>query len=231
VRPWLVASLAAAALIAAAPAHAAPFQFASFQSTNGNPFTWTNNGGTSGTLGVISSPTPITFNFLAGTNISNFDRAAHMSITATSTVPSTGGTFPDQPINNGGTFSIIEDSTGKNLLSGVFSAADLSGHVGGPNADVSSSTQVGYTITFTSDYLIFDNTQNSFDLGLANVNPLLSVGAGGFLSSFNANANGQFVGNVLATVPQPTSVAMFGTGMAATGLLAFRARRKRPVRG
>src|SRR5438309_2118079 len=75
---------------------------------------------------------------------------------------------------------------------------DILGRAGGPNASLSGADTTGQIVAYTSDYLTFIQPGNSYNLSLANINPVLSVGPGGFLNSFVANVNGQFSAMLVA---------------------------------
>ena len=224
VRRWLTAPLVVAALAVGAPASAASVEFADFNAPGLNqPFNFTNNGGTSGTISVSSAP--VTFNFTAATGLSTADRQAILTITGTTFTPAIalGGGFLDQRISGPASLSLIEVGTGKNLLSYSFTG-DIVGKAGSPNASLSGADTTGDTVTFTSDFLTFMQPGNSYNLSLAGVSPTLSLGPGSVLNTFAANVNGQFLA-MLVAVPAPSSVAMLGTGLVAAVVLATQRKR------
>jgi len=214
------------ALVASAPAFAAPYQFAQFNQTAANqPFSFTNNGGTSGTL-AYNSATPVTFNFTGETGLGTFDRAATLTLTGPPTFTPgfpLGGGFVDQPVSSPLTLKITEVG-GANLLTMVFTG-DITGR--GPTGSIAGADTTGQVVTYPSDFLTFVQPGNSYQLGLDTINPGLSLGPGNFLNSFISNIQGQFSSNTVA-VPAPTSVILYGTGLAATMVIAHRVRRKRP---
>lgn len=227
VRMWHAAALAAGllALTAAGPAQAAPIQFASFVNDSGNPFSYVYGGGTSASF---SANTDVIFKFTAATGLGTQDRLATLSISgSTNNAAGSGDNTPNtlisQPINQVSSMVITEKSTGKLLLSMSFTGI-LSGAAGGPNASIIGATDIGDTVQFASDYLAFQVTGNSYLLNMPTVTPGLAISASKYIQSFTSNINGQFT--AIAAVPQPTSVVMFGTGMAATLLLARRNRRR-----
>jgi hypothetical protein len=205
------ASAVLVALLIGSAAQATPFQFAGFHLINASqPLSFTNNGGTSGTLSALS--VPVVFNFTTQSGLPTTDRNATLTINPVGTNPTvTPAIFPgslvDQPINPL-TFSIIENGTGKNLLSMQATSADLIGLVGSFNGSISATK----TNIFTSDYTAFTpSATESFNLGLGTLSQPLAAGAGGFLSNFLANVNGQFSTDSL--VPEPASVALLGIGV------------------
>jgi len=222
VRRWLTAPLVVAALAVATPASAASVEFADFNAPNANqPFHFTNNGAS----GTISASATVSFNFTAASGMSTVDRPATLTISGTTFTPAVPlpGSFVDQRISGPATLSLTEIGTGKNLLTLAFTG-DLVGRLGSPSASLSGADTSGDTVTYTSDFLTFMQPGNSYNLGLANITPILSIGPGNFLNTFIANVNGQFTGMVQA-VPAPTSVAMLGTGLVAAAVLATQRKR------
>jgi hypothetical protein len=197
-------------------AQATPIQFADFHLINANqPLSFANNGGTSGTLGALS--VPVVFNFTTQSGLPTTDRNATLTINPVGTIhtptPATvSGSLFDQPINPL-TFSIIENGTGKNLLSMQATSADLVGLSGSFSGSISATK----TNVYTSDYAIFTpSVSESFNLGLGTLSQPLAVGAGGFLSSFAANVNGQFScdsAGFTPVVPEPASATLLGIGL------------------
>jgi len=223
-RLWLAAPLVVAALAVSAPASAASVEFANFNAPGVNqPFHFTNNGGTSGTIAVSSMP--ITFNFTAASGLGTSVHQAILTLSGTTFTPAgVLGTLVDQRISGPAQLSITEVGTGKNLLSITSFTGDITGRLGGPNASLSGADTVGDTVTYTSDFLTFTQPGNSYNLALAGITPVLSIGPGNFLNTFAANITGQFSAMVLA-VPAPSSVAMLGTGLVAAMVLATQRKR------
>jgi len=233
---WVGASLALAALAIAAqsPAQAAPAPFAQFtQAQNGTPFQFSNNT-TNGTLGITSVTTPVNFNFVSGPDTSS--HAATLSLTAVTNAPATstpiaGSNFLDQAVNGAGNpnsdvLTITDNATGKILLSMVFTG-DIAGFQNDSTGQLSGNTARGNTVTFSSDFGTFAAGANSYALGLTSINPVLSIGPGGFLNSFVSSLSGSFRSSFqpAGAVPEPASVAMFGTGLFATAVLASQRKR------
>lgn len=225
-RRWLAASLAFAAIVilGSVPAQAASIQFATFSQTTGTPFTFTNLGGSATTTFAAAAQTK--FNFTSATGLSTADRDATiiMSGSTNAAVMSAGG-FAIQPINGAvNSIQIIENSTGKNLLTMVFNGA-ITGQLGTVNASLGGDTIAGNLVTYTSDYVTFTGNPASFLISLPTVTPALGI-TGSFLTSFVSNAQGSFSGSFNA-IPAPTSVAMLGTGVVAA--LALARRQRKPV--
>jgi hypothetical protein len=209
--------------------HAAPFEFADVNLVNANlPFTFTNNGGTSGTISMMSAP--VTFNFTTQSGLSTVDHQATLTLQISSAFPpgtpstftpaSSFGPVLDQPIPNLMTMSIIEDGTGLNLLTMQFTG-DLIGRANTPNASLSGADNTGQAVQFTSSFGSFMQPGNSFLLGLGTITPVFSLGAGGFVNSFSSNMNGQFTAN-FSPVPEPAAAVLFGLGVAGAAFVRFR---------
>jgi hypothetical protein len=206
-RTLLILLIALAAAFSGGAARGASYNFADFIDLSGTrPFDFTNNV-TSGT--ILATSVPITFNFTAPTGLPTTNRPATLNISTRGGVsasdPATGGATDDQPINNPTLLTITENSTGKTLLSMSFTG-DILGKDAGPNAQLAGADSNGQMVTFSSDDLNF-TTGNSYALSLASMTPALSIGPGGFLSSFVADITGQFSGNATA-VPEPISIGL-----------------------
>src|SRR5205823_13642888 len=123
-----------ASLWIASSAWAAPIEFGDFHLINANqPLSFTNNGGVSAALQALN--VPVVFNFTTQSGLSTVDRAATLTINPPPTVlPAiVGGSLLDQPIHPT-TLSIIENGTGKNLLSMLATNGELVGISGALNA-------------------------------------------------------------------------------------------------
>jgi hypothetical protein len=189
------------------------------------PLSFTNKGGKYGTLHALS--VPAVFNFTVQSGLPTVDHAATLTINPPGTLPTflpalVGGSLLDQPIDPTN-FSIIDNATGKNLLTMLSVNGDLVGLNGSVNASLSGAS----TNVFSSDFGTFaPSSSESFNLGLATMSVPLSVGPGGFLNSFVSNVNGQFsvdsTGFIPINGPEPASGILFGLG-----LLTFAARARR----
>jgi hypothetical protein len=215
------------ALVAVAPANAVTLTFASFSYVG--PAQAHYNGGT----GVLSGVSiPIKFNYVSSGLPLGFPATGYgsqnalLSFTASSTA--NAGSFAGigfQAMNlssfaitvNGGIYN------GMNLLSGSVNQTVLSGTLGGTTATHLGSMGAGATVTYASDFLTFPAATDA-DLGwtLTSVDPPLAL-AGNNFSTFDATVAGTFGYNV-ATVPEASSFALLGVGLAPLAL-ALRKRR------
>ncbi|MFO0910985.1 MAG: PEP-CTERM sorting domain-containing protein [Isosphaeraceae bacterium] len=222
----------AAAFLMNATTYAATVDFATFnQTASGSPFSFTNNGGVSGTINY-NTAVQVNFNFTAATGLGTGDRLANVTITntggvSTFTPAASAGGFLVQPLNNLPTIKFTEVSTGKNLLTMTFTG-DILGRVGAAVGSIQGDDTTGQVVQYTSDYIAFGAPGNSYVLSLGAISPGLSLGAGGFLNSFTANIGGQFRGSI-PTIPEPTSIIMLGTGVALP-LWALRRHRKQQTK-
>jgi hypothetical protein len=205
-------------------AHAALVEVANLHLLNATqPLSFANNGGVSATLTAVN--VPVVFNYTTQSGLSTADRSATLTINPTGTAPTTtpdtpAGSLHDQPINPL-RFSIIENGTGKNLLSMSPTRGDITGVNNTVNASLAGTT----TGVFSSDFLGFLPAANeSFNFGLATINPALTTGPGGFLNSFIANINAQFsVDDASFISPEPSALALL-----ALAALASPRRPRRP---
>lgn len=196
-------------------AHSAAAQglvtFAQFIERNGSQdFAFANNG-QSADFNTVAAGSPIFFRYQ---NINNLDAAlsgfqeATLRLSATTTAAaSNGGGNLSQPINGAvNRIEILRDipapvgrGTRRNLLTVTFaplgSTPTLAGAANGNSATFSVTTP-DHTVTFTSDFLRFNNTvQRNLALSFSSVLPRVAVDANNFLESFSAAASGTFAAN------------------------------------
>jgi hypothetical protein len=200
--------------------------FAQFIERNGtNDFVFTNNA-TSASFQTVQNGSPVLFTYqninflppeLQGVQL------AHVFVTATTTVPAfqTVSTPPRdvQPFNQTFTIQILRDTpaspgsgsgTLRNLLTAVItpngsSTAALSGDDTSNAAAFTASTP-DQTIVFTSDFLGFQGTTSrNLGISFSSINPLYSIGPGGFLNSFSGAGTGTFASNPAPVFSPPTA--------------------------
>ena len=251
----ILASLALTTLAAATPAAAVTTTFANFSALAGGAnVRWVRSGNdaefytTTLNNSTAAGARNVNFSFLQASIapfVTNVTASWTMNGTVTNTVATMSGTTLNQT-NLTGTFSFLttQDITiganffaaGSNLLSGTFSSAQLSGTRGGNSAGISGSTPPTNSVTYTSDFLTFGNTNDrNFAINLTSVNPVLQAAGGGTpftptsaVNSFRAVAGGSFSSDpapVVTAVPEPGTWAMMIAGM---GLVGF-ARRRRQI--
>ncbi len=193
----------------ASAARATPIEFANFRLSNADqPLSFSNN---TTFASIIAANVPVVFDFTSQSGLSTVDHAGILSITNTpiATAASAFATILDQPIPSSATLTIIDSNSGMNLLTMTFTG-NLIGQSNGPSASLIGAETNGQTVTFSSSFASFAQTDNSYNLGLATISPTLSIGPGGFLSSFVANINGQFTTDSGSLdVPEPASATLF----------------------
>lgn len=211
--------------------------FAQFnQRTNVNGFCFNNNGGASGTLTTCASPAgvPVEFTYLGivGLDASlQGNQLATIFVDANTSTPALPGAPPNGIRQNFQTviIQILRDSpapvgagTRRNLLTVTVTTGTprLDGNTGANSAGFTASTP-GENVTFTSDFLDFSTTTaRNFALSFSSVTPPLSIGAGGFFSSFSAAGTGTFASTprpVICCVTTPAPVGVGGRVIAPNG--------------
>lgn len=227
--------------------------------TGGNAGTYRSNG-TGGTISTTNSLPSVrpsaavpgavdtTFSFLNALSpfVTNVPAKFTLLATVTNSPAMTVSGFKLQQ-NFAGSFSFVSvnaitigsvtHAAGANLLSGTFNLGTVFGAAGGTSGSMTSSVDGGSTITYTSDFLDFTNT-NSRDLSLSlssivslvgNVNNGLNNATGKALRSFRGTSTGSFSSDpapLVIGVPEPQSWAMLVIGF---GLIGVTARRRARV--
>ena len=213
-RRWLGVSLALALLaVVSASASAAQITIGHFNPVSGG-VTWTN---TSPTGQLLTGTVKVNFtNDLTNTTFNN----AILTISASSSVPAVNA--QDQPINVPTSTVVIKDSTNTTTLMNTTFTGDLLAPF--------SNNNIAQLLGGNVNYLTGSPTTGvgTFSIFLPNVSPNIVL-TNGIFSNFGADVGvGQFLLTVtrqISPVPEPASVAMFGTGIAAVGLLAHRRKR------
>ena len=222
-----VGMLAVAVTANSAAQAAGPAQFASVTGGNGT-FTYTSGAAGGLTLGapfyasldlpsagsVVNNPALVSFSGLANSG--------------TVTTAMLGGNTLFQQQLTGGAFNITNAAGTTVLLSGTFSAADLSGTIGTNQAGVDTNffnvVYTGGLYASLANAALGVNAADKFNFSLINVTPALSQ-SGSYINSFTSAGNGQFTGFILT--PEPGTWAAFAfTGFGVMGLV-LRARKSR----
>jgi hypothetical protein len=195
--------------------------FAQFFERNGTQdFVFTNNT-TSADFATTGGGSPIFFLYQ---NVPGLDASlqgpqqAHLIMTSsTTTVANINGSNLTQPFSSmTNTIQILRDTpapvgngTRTNLLTITFAQnSSLPSKTGSGGSSTINVTTPDNVVTFSSDFLIFSGTtQRNFGMSFSSVTPALSIGAGGFLSSFTAAGSGTFASNPVPTLP-PTAAGV-----------------------
>jgi hypothetical protein len=222
-----------ALLLPAIPTSATPVTFAQFtQASSGNTFAFT-RGTSQSTFNSLS--TPVNFVYLDVPGILDPEltgiQSALLTLSATTTTPVSGTTFLTQPIDSGSITirrispATIGNNDRTNLLTINFVGLSLFGPTNGRTLGGISNSVSGDQITFTSDFLDFENTiTRDFSLSFTSVTPILHT-EGSFLHSFSAAGTGTFDSDppsLYSEVPEPTTLGMFGLGILLLSVYAKR---------
>lgn len=246
-------ALAAAALVAAtvgaAPAQAVITTFAQYQAIGTGANIYFKNGAANNvsskngalyTISAANSTVPgsrtVSFSFLQpalSSLVNNVNAIYTLSATVTNTPAISFGGFLIQQ-NLTGSFSFISAqaiqvgntvyASGSNLLSATFTGASIFGQRLGTSGSFTSDVA---SITYTSDFLTFDNTlDRDFALSLTGItSPLQATPTNGTpinaLRTFRARSTGSFSSDpapVVNGVPEPEMWALMVVGFGLVGL-------------
>ena len=210
--------------------------FAQFFERNGSQdFVFTNNT-SSASFQTVAGGSPVLFVYQ---NIAGLPpqlqgvQEAHLFITATTTTPAfqAAGDPPRdiQRFSGTVTIQIIRDTvagvgtgTQRNLLTVTITpdGTTQSSLAGDDLSDAVAYTasDARQTVSYSSDFLGFLPTNvDNLGISFSSVNPLLSIGAGGFLNSFTAAGAGTFASNVAPVYNPPTAAGVSINGRVLNG--------------
>ena len=206
-------------------AHAQTTTFGQFFQRSGSDrnYVFTNNGDGTATFDTVAGGNPVFFLYsginslpsdLQGIQSATIIRNSSTDVAAS--FNSTTGNYT-QSLNQISVTQVIRDTaaaegggTRRNLLTITVTENTSTGDlVGSGNAITYSASTPQQFVTFTSDFLDFTQTNSrNFSLSLSGVNPALSLGQGGLLSSFAASGTGTVASNPVPFYDPPTAAAV-----------------------
>jgi hypothetical protein len=240
------AGMAVVVASAASPSHAVVLtKFAEFSQTSTAPpnVFWNNPGNTTsatfftGTGFGRMHSVPVEFSFVNNPALSGIHDVNATLVIYNSGVTGVAATLLPTADQKGffGSFKLIYTGvadlvvglthyhTGANLLSGDFSAGEITGLPPGSTGAAFAATVGGSVVHFTSDIAgaLKKSVARDMVLNLDAITPFMDAMPGEALKSFKANADGAFA---QAGVPEPSTWAMVILGFGALGAAARRRR-------
>ncbi len=253
-KKFALAAATVASMAIAAPSQAVITTFAAFTpigttrnvrwekvGTAGGKF-YTTSTGSASVPGAVNVKFTFLQNYFVTNNIAQSINASFNFLGTTANTPATlSNGMLSQGINSGSfsfrsqqaiTVGNVTYAPGSNLLSGTFTAADLSGQQNGSAGGINDSTLSGSSVVYTSDFLDFTNVATrDFALSLTSINPVLvQANASSSLRTFRASAGGTFASDpapIINGVPEP---AIWGMMIAGFGIVGFQSRRRRAIK-
>lgn len=212
--------LAAAALFStqAVASHAVLFGLAN-PKVPGEPYFWDN---ASGTFGVTGGSLDVEFTFLVANSCGPIGVPidATLTISAASAGAVTIGPPSQQPLMTY-SFTITEDGSGDNLLSGTAPLAFLD-QAAPDSAALSTTSAVG--LTFTSDCLVFTGSESATFSFSSTTPDAFAAGGNGLLIDMLFGGNGNFSADI-QQIPEPGTVGLLFSSCIGGGVLLARRRR------
>jgi len=222
-----LAAIVGLAILAVSPAMASPITFAQYlELGGGNQWTITTSGGT--TVGVLTGQELFVFQVPTSLGGIGTARAATLTLNASSNQAGDcdiagclSGSYTQPGFT--GTFSFIDNITGKNLLSGIFdgTGAQFTAAIGGNGGAFDGTTTLidPLELKLSSDYLNFlGATLESASFSLSSLTPAFAVDPITFkpIGRYVAAGSGTFSYD---TIPEPATLSLIGGALLGLGML------------
>jgi hypothetical protein len=190
---------------------------------NGEPYFFDNGGADNGTFGISPAALDVEFTFLVPNSCAAIGVPidATLTLTALATSDAVIGPPSTQPLVTYA-FTITEDGSGDNLLSGTAPVAFLSQSA---TETASLATSGAFGLTFTSDCLAFVAGSESATFSFSSTTPDdFAADTDGQLVDTFFNGNGNFSSDLLVQVPEPGVMGLLFSSCIGGGLLFARRR-------